>query len=123
MKRTGLTLVAALAFSASVFAGGTQGNETKSAARWDASINKVKLSHYLQLTSDQHEEVENICDYFQGEMSRALRAKKNSDEKVRNAVYRNLKLMKQTLNEKQYADYVRLMAVTLRNKGIDVAQK
>ena len=58
MKRTGLTLVAALAFSASVFAGGTQGNETKSAARWDASINKVKLSRYLQLTSDQHEEVE-----------------------------------------------------------------
>ena len=87
MKRTGLTLVAALAFSASVFAGGTQGNETKSAARWDASINKVKLSRYLQLTSDQYEDVENICDYFQGEMSRALRAKKNSDEKVRNAVY------------------------------------
>ena len=83
----------------------------------------MKLSRYLQLTSDQHTEVENICDYFQGEMSRALRAKKNSDEKVRNAVYGNLKLMKQTLNEKQYADYVRLMAVTLRNKGIDVAQK
>ena len=56
-------------------------------------------------------------------MSRAVRAKKNSDEKVRNAVYGNLKLMKQTLNEKQYADYVRLMAVTLRNKGIDVAEK
>ena len=123
MKRSGLTFMAALAFSASVFAGTTQGNESKAAAQWDGSINKAKLSRYLQLTSDQHDEVENICDYFQGEMSRALRAKKNSDEKVRNAVYGNLKLMKQTLNEKQYSDYVRLMGITLLNKGIDIAHK
>ena len=55
-------------------------------------------------------------------MKRANRSK-NSEEKVRNAVYGNLKLMKQTLDEKQYSNYVRLMAMTLRNKGIDIEKK
>ena len=32
----------------------------------------------------------------------------------------NLKLMKETLDEKQYAQYVRLMALTLNNKGINI---
>ena len=41
-------------------------------------------------------------------------------KKVRKAVYGNLKLMKQTLDDKQYSNYVRLMAMTLRNKGIDL---
>ena len=50
----------------------------------------------------------------------ANRSTQNADQKVRNAVYGNLKLMKKTLNEKQYANYVRLMALTLRNKGIDI---
>ena len=34
--------------------------------------------------------------------------------------YGNLKLMKKTLNEKQYADYARVLNVTLQNKGIEV---
>lgn len=53
-------------------------------------------------------------------MKVANSSKKNSDQKVRNAVYGNLKLMKNTLTEKQYSDYLRLMALTLRNKGIDI---
>ena len=36
----------------------------------------------------------------------------------RNAVYGNLKLMKKTLNEKQYADYARVLNVTLQNKDV-----
>ena len=53
-------------------------------------------------------------------MKLANRSSKDTDQKVRNAVYGNLKLMKKTLNDKQYADYVRLMALTLRNKGINI---
>lgn len=119
MKKLGLTLTVALAFSASVFASEPQ----EVASKWDGSINKAKLSKYLQLSSNQHEEVANICDYFQEQMKMANNSKKNSDEQVRNAVYGNLKLMKKTLNEKQYSEYVRLMAMTLRNKGIDVNKK
>lgn len=80
------------------------------------------MSKYLQVNTGQHEEVADICDFFQDEMKRANRSK-NSEEKVRNAVYGNLKLMKKTLDDKQYASYVRLMAMTLRNKGIDIEKK
>ena len=113
------TLVAALAFSVSAFA--NNANDTINVARkWDGTINKAKLTKYLQLSSQQNEQVASICDYFQEQMKVANSSKKNSDQKVRNAVYGNLKLMKNTLTEKQYSDYLRLMALTLRNKGIDI---
>lgn len=78
------------------------------------------MTQYLKLSSQQHEEVANICDYFQEQMKVANSSKKNNEQKVRNAVYSNLKLMKNTLTEKQYSEYLRLMAMTLRNKGIDI---
>ena len=118
MKRLGLTLVAALAFSVSMFAEGVQGNSN--AEKWNGSINKSKLTQYLNLSSTQHEKVADICDYFEQEMTRANASKTDNKEKVRKAVYGNLKLMKQTLDDKQYSNYVRLMAMTLRNKGIDL---
>ena len=85
--KSGLTFIAALAFSATVL------------------------------------EVADICDYFEAEMKMANRAKEGQNEKVRKAVYGNLKLMKNTLNEKQYSDYLKLMGMTLRNKGIDIEKK
>ena len=118
MKKFGLTLVAALAFSASVLANGV--NDSTTVAKWDGTINKAKLTKYLKLSASQNEEVADICDYFQEQMKMTNRSTKNADQKVRNAVYGNLKLMKETLDEKQYAKYVRLMALTLNNKGINV---
>lgn len=118
MKKFGLTLVAALAFSASVLANGV--NDSTTVAKWDGTINKAKLTKYLKLSASQNEEVADICDYFQEQMKMANRSTKNADQKVRNAVYGNLKLMKETLDEKQYAQYVRLMALTLNNKGINI---
>ena len=117
MKRLGLTLAAALVFSVSMFAEGVQDNN---AQKWNGSINKSKLTKYLNLSSNQHEKVADICDYFEQEMTRANASKTDNKEKVRKAVYGNLKLMKQTLDDKQYSNYVRLMAMTLRNKGIDL---
>lgn len=122
MGKLGLTLVTALAFSATTFANGV--NDTiATSEKWDGAINKAKLTKYLQLSSNQHEEVASICDYFQEQMKVANGAKSNNEEKVRNAVYGNLKLMKKTLDDKQYTEYLRLMAMTLRNKGIDIETK
>lgn len=120
MKKLGLTLVAAVAFSASVFA---NGNQTTNTEKWNGSINKTQLSKYLKLSSDQSEEVAAICDHFEYEMKRANSAKNGQDEKIRKAVYGNLKLMKNTLDEKQYSNYLKLMGMTLRNKGIDIEKK
>ena len=116
MKKLGLTLVA-FALTASVFAKGTPSENTK---KWDGTIASSSLKRYLQLDGYQHEEVLNICDHFEYEMKRANNAKENKEQKLRKAVYANLKLMKQTLNEKQYASYVRAMSTTLRNKGISL---
>ena len=41
---------------------------------------------------------------------------------MRNAVYGNLKLMKKTLDAKQYANYARVLNATLQNKGIKIDQ-
>ena len=56
-------------------------------------------------------------------MKRANNAKDGQNEKIRKAVYGNLKLMKNTLDEKQYSNYLKLMGMTLRNKGIDIEKK
>ncbi len=115
MKKFGFTLLMGLV-CLSVSAEGRNDSEKK----WDGSINKAKLTKYLQLSDTQHSQVANICDFFQEQMKTANSARVNNDEKVRNAVYGNLNLMKKTLDDKQYSEYVRLMALTLRNKGLNI---
>ena len=114
MKKLGLTLVA-FAFTTSVFATGSSVDNTQ---KWNGTIASNSLKKYLQLEGEQHEEVSNICEHFEREMKVANNSRKNKDQKLRQAVYGNLKLMKQTLNEKQYTSYVRALSATLRNKGI-----
>lgn len=116
MKRLGLTLVAAVCLTAGAFAAGNQ----PTTAKWEGNINVAKLSRYLNLDASQHEEVANICGYFTEQMERAANSKKNREKLLRDAVYGNLKLMKRTLNEKQYADYAKVLNATLQNKGIEV---
>ena len=116
MKRLGLTLVAAVCLTATVFAAGNQ----PTTAKWDGNINVSKLSKYLNLSSDQHQEVANICEYFTTQMERVSYSKKNQDKLLHNAVYGNLKLMRQTLTDKQYADYAKVLNITLQNKSIEV---
>ena len=116
MKRLGLTLMAAVCLTVSAFAAGNQ----PTTAKWEGNINVTKLSKYLKLSADQHEEVMNICEFFNEQMSRATNSRKNQEKLLHNAVYGNLKLMKKTLNEKQYADYAKVLNVTLQNKGIEV---
>lgn len=114
MRRFGLTLVAAFCLTTVTFAAGNQPTNEK----WEGRINVQKLSNYLQLTGNQEEEVANICDFFNEQMKRANSSKKNQEKLLHNAIYGNLKLMKKTLNEKQYAEYTKILNITLQNKGI-----
>ena len=50
----------------------------------------------------------------------ATTAKKDQKKKLHNAVYGNLKLMRKALTDKQYAEYARVLNVTLQNKGIEM---
>ncbi len=118
MKRLGLTLVAALCLTVTTYAVDNQ--PVSETAKWKGTINVTQLSKYLKLDAKQHAEVVNIIEYFDKEMSRASNAKKNREQMLRNAVYGNLKLMKKTLDEKQYTNYTKVLNVTLRNKGFEI---
>lgn len=118
MKRLGLTLVAALCLTVTTYAVDNQ--PVSETAKWKGSINVTQLSKYLELDDKQHTEVVSIIEYFDKEMSRASNAKKNREQMLRNAVYGNLKLMRKTLDEKQYTNYTKVLNATLRNKGFDI---
>ena len=119
MKRLGLTLVAVLSLATATFAAGNQPVTEK----WEGNINVEKLSKYLKLSSTQHEEVATICEFFSEQVKRANDADKDQEELLRKAVLSNLKLMKQTLDKKQYANYTKVLNITLRNKGIELEKK
>ena len=117
MKRIGMILMTVICLSVSAFAAGNQPVTEK----WEAHINATKLSKYLSLDSEQTETVGTICEYFNEQMAKASRTKGDKrKEALHYAVYGNLKLMKKTLTEQQYGHYLRLLNVTLQNKGITV---
>lgn len=116
MKKIVLVAFAALVFSATGFAKGVG----EASVNYNFDINVSKLSSYLQLNSSQAGTVSDICDYFATQMKEASYSKKGQQEKVNNAVYGNLKLMKETLTNEQYKKYVKLLNVTLKNKGIEL---
>ncbi|MCD7915042.1 MAG: hypothetical protein LUG96_07105 [Tannerellaceae bacterium] len=118
MKSLGLVVAAFLLSATMSFA---QGNQNK-VSKEPFAANTEKLAKYLELTPAQMQEVTNINEYFI-EMQRAsLRVgKKKTRQKMQQAVYSNLKLMKETLTPEQYRKYVILLNVTHNNnirKGI-----
>jgi hypothetical protein len=113
MKRL-VTIVAALAISVTMsFAQNAKtGNEPFKA---DFS----KLSSYLELEPYQMTEVYKINEFFIQKQSESF--VKNplvQDVKMRDAVYGNLKLMKDVLNPEQYRKYVTVINVTNNNNKV-----
>ncbi len=116
MKRLAFMVVAALVMSATSFAA----NKVKSQT-WTISMNVNKLGQYLNLSGDQYQEVAAISEYFGKKMQNAAGSKEaKQGERLREAVYGNFKLMKNTLSEEQYKKYIRLMNITLKHKGLDI---
>ncbi|MFV0544759.1 MAG: hypothetical protein ACK5ND_00920 [Bacteroides sp.] len=116
MKRLGLTLAVVLSLGLTAAAS----NKQPASPKWEGNINVEKLTKYLDLNGIQSEEVSNICEYFSDQMSQAGASRYKQDQKLRNAIYGNLKLMKQTLTDAQYAKYLTVMNMTLKNKGIEI---
>lgn len=116
MKRLMLAVATVLFLAAPSFAA----DNVPTTGTWNKNINVSKLSQYLKLEASQKEEVENITTYFSNQMSKATRAKKDQNKKLHDAVYSNLKLMKQTLTPEQYSKYIMLLNITLKNRGIEL---
>lgn len=112
MKRLGL-FVAAILMSATVsFA------SNKEKAPFSATT--YQLCNYLDLTSVQARQVEDINEYFMEMQESSLHAtnKEIKQAKLQKAVYGNLKLMKRVLDADQYRKYVALINVTNNNNRL-----
>lgn len=112
-----LLVVAVLSISAASVAQ----NETNNKNVWKMDLRMDRLGRYLELNASQYEKVFYITEYFAEKMRYASYAKNEKQGKrLREAVYGNFKIMKETLTEEQYKKYVYLMSTTLKNRGLDV---
>lgn len=112
MRRLGMAVAAVLLCATMGFARENRNNVRKE----PFVINVERLSSYLQLDAYQANEVASINEYFLDMQGESLRAsEKRRDEKMRQAVYGNLKLMKKALTPEQYRKYLVLLNVTNNN--------
>lgn len=114
MKKIVLS-VAVLCCSATMFAGNRSAD-----SRFDMNMNVEKLGNYLMLDETQASQVKEISAYFTEQMNDVKYARDTKKpDRVKTAVYSNLRLMKETLTPEQYSKYLRLVNVTFRNRGLD----
>lgn len=115
MKKIVLTVVAAMVFSFS-FAGTKVKNVDK---RFDMSCDIYRLSEVLELDEWQMDAVEEIQDNFSNEML-SLASVKGLKQRhmIHEAVRKDAHQMRRVLNDKQFGTYMRILAVTLRNRKI-----
>ena len=116
MKTLILTIAVLLATS---FAGFAQSNEmnTVSLSKQPFIVSFEALEKYLDLSFEQVEDVRNINDYFIATQKRSVKTSSEiQPEKMQQAVYANIKLLKEVLSPEQYRKYVGLINVTNYNR-------
>lgn len=113
MKRLSLVVTALLVSVTMSFAGNRHSDQVP------VVIDMTQLSRYLQLDVQQVKEAVEINDYFI-EMQRKSLTYFNKDlreKKMEQAIYGNLKLMKETLTQDQYRSYLGLLNLTYNNRS------
>lgn len=91
----------------------------------EVRLNEVKLNErgfekYLQLDSTQVEDVKTIQYNFMDALNQVptIEDKEARQNYLRNAILYSLRNMRYFLDERQYAKYLRILNVTLNNRGI-----
>lgn len=118
MKRMFLAVVAMLSMTMAV----AENENTKEFDRsvYKLEVNENKLGQALNLTADQYENVRYAQECLAVDMMRAGRGKNDEMRKARlkKAIKRNVGRMHYVLNEDQFRLYLRLLNVTLNNRGL-----
>ncbi len=116
MKRLFLIVVAVLSMTMT-FAKNEELNSIENANSYDMSVNYEMLADYLELTSEQLEEVKDIHTSFCADM---LNAKEETGEErdsiIKNAVNKDLTNMSYVLDMGQYYMYKQLLNDTMKNR-------
>ena len=114
MKKIVLTVVAVMSMTMA-FAAGENDNNAANANAYKFNVSTYALSRALNLNQDQIDAVEDINRTFATEMMNASVA----DSSEREAIKKDLSYMHYILNNRQYREYVKLLNVTLNNRGLN----
>lgn len=118
MKRLFLTMVAVLSMTMT-FAENENAASLNSTEAYNMTVNMNKLAKALNLTTDQYESVAEIHKTFSAEMIFAAQNKGEERNKmVEKAIKKDLAYMDYVLSKDQYRKYVKLLNVTLLNRGL-----
>ena len=94
-------------------------NTVNTANAYDLSVNMKQLGKTLHLADDQKEAVAEIHKTFCAEMVFATQyGKEECDERVEEAIKKDLGYMNYILSADQYKKYVLLLNATMRNRGL-----
>ena len=103
------------------FAEGEKMNGVDNANAYNMTVNYASLSRALDLTSEQLAAVEEIHEMFCADMTSIASANKSSRKAMmNNAVMKNLREMHYVLDNKQYRTYVKLLNITINNRGLNL---
>ena len=115
MKRLFVSVFAVLSLSTVCFS-----QKKLEITDWNMKMPLPELARYLELSSNQYDDVANAIDFFADKMNSAKYSKGERRIKYLNeAVYGNMKLMKITLSETQYKKYLRILNTQIQNKGLN----
>ena len=119
MKRFVLSMMVMMSMTMA-FAENEEGNTTNNAAAYTMNVNMHSLSRTLNLSSDQYEFVEDVMQAFCAEMQNVATATEEERKPmVHKIVIKNLAATRSILTTAQYHKYLRLLNVTLNNRGLN----
>ena len=119
MKKIVLTVVAVMSMTMA-FAAGENDNNPATTNAYKFNLSTYALSRALNLNQDQVDVVEDINRTFSAEMMNAAVSDSSEREaKVNAAIKKDLSYMHYVLNNSQYREYVKLLNVTLNNRGLN----
>ena len=119
MKKIVLTVVAVMSLTMA-FAAGENDNNTATTNAYKFNLSTYALSRALNLNQDQVDVVEDINRTFSAEMMNAAVSDSSEREaKVNAPIKKDLSYMHYVLNNSQYREYVKLLNVTLNNRGLN----
>ena len=121
MKKFILAVAMLLATNVTAMAEDSNSDKMNMVEAYDIKININSLARYLELSRDQIASVENIQNIF-SECLRCVPFSSTDETRkklVNNVINYDLKHMKYILTEEQYKKYVRVLNITLNNRGIE----
>jgi len=120
MKKVFLMLVMMFTMSVYSFAEDNNATEIERVEKYDIKVNTKRLAQFLDLSADQYEAVDAVINEFSSDMMFAgVECNETSRKAVtKNALNKNIKYMAYILNAEQYSKYLRVLNVTINNRGI-----